>query len=191
MEPRNAGLSNDENKNIALTRLRDSWWNFRQCHNLVINKKNMSKNLEENEKIEIVPETLDQSQNNLWIWNQREELKKMEYPLILGIFASNNRRFCESWGGLKWLIWIEIRVKYQGVVNSRAGRMHINTVFFLKIHKFHHFSVWFMAKKFYYLLHSLRNFSLTDPLLTCISTTWFPTTWHFFYLPSKIILFSR
>ena len=65
------------------------------CDNLVINKKNMSKNLEENEKIEIVPETLDQSQNNLWIWNQREELKKMEYPLILGIFASNLRRFCE------------------------------------------------------------------------------------------------
>ena len=69
------------------------------CDNLVINKKNMSKNLEENEKIEIVPETLDQSQNNLWIWNQREELKKMEYPLILGIFASNNRRFCELCNG--------------------------------------------------------------------------------------------
>ena len=32
-------------------------------------------------------------------------------------------------GGLKWQIRIEIRVKSQGVVISRAGKMHRNTVF--------------------------------------------------------------
>ena len=36
-------------------------------------------------------------------------------------------------GGLKWQIWIEIRVKSQGVVNSRAGKMHINTVVYVDI----------------------------------------------------------
>ena len=32
-------------------------------------------------------------------------------------------------GGLKWQIRIEIRVKSQGVVISRAGKMHRNTVY--------------------------------------------------------------
>ena len=36
-------------------------------------------------------------------------------------------------GGLKWQIRIEIRVKSQGVVKPRAGKMHRNTVGIYKI----------------------------------------------------------
>ena len=44
----------------------------------------MSKNLE---KIEIKYETLTRSQKEVVICNQREKLKKMMYPLVLGILS--------------------------------------------------------------------------------------------------------
>ena len=72
-------------------------------------------------------------------------------------------------GGLKWQIWIEIRVKSQGVVNSRAGKMHINTVVYF--HKSIHSSekiVFYLRKCSCQMLQTLLDF-------------WYPIiVWPFF-----------
>ena len=59
-----SGLQKDENKNRRTTKLRDSWWNLRQFGNKQKKlEKNISKNEDKIEILELRHETLLEFQN--------------------------------------------------------------------------------------------------------------------------------